>query len=490
MGLNSIKTKITHPVIVAIAAGMYPVLFYYSNNFSLINSWKHLGFFIVMFLISPIIIFTVANRIAKHIFFNKWRSYILPFLNIFTFLFFLELCLYARIQIGITIGITIIALLVTIFLSRHYKKIIVFQFLLAIIGVFTLVPTISKQLNYSKEWMIQPDDIEKAVFKKRPNVYFIQPDGYVNFSEIDKGYYEIDNNAFKQYLEQNDFKIYDNIRSNYNSTLVSNTSIFMMKHHYLNSGFNFTETIDGREIIISKNTVLDIFKKNNYKTHFLAEWSYLLTNYPNMGYDECNIDYGDISYLNTGFTEEQELLTPLKKYIEEDVERSKFFFIEIFKPGHVPPLKVETKGAKIEREIWIKDLKIANKKLRDVIDIIKEGDPNALVIIMADHGGYVGMDYMMQMRIKTDDRNILYSIFSVNLAIKWPDNEAPKTDKNFRSSVNVFRILFSYLTENEEYLNHLQEDVSFLIINKEAPKGIYKCIDENGNVIFKKYNGN
>jgi len=111
-------------------------------------------------------------------------------------------------------------------------------------------------------------------------------------------------------------------------------------------------------------------------------------------------------------------------------------------------------------------------------------------MIMADHGGYVGMDYMMQMRIKTDDRNILYSIFSVNLAIKWPDNEAPKMDKNFRSSVNVFRILFSYLTENEEYLNHLQEDASFLIINKEAPKGIYKCIDENGNVIFKKYNGN
>ena len=130
-----------------------------------------------------------------------------------------------------------------------------FQFLLAIIGVFTLVTNISKQLNYSKDWMIQPDEIEKAVFKKRPNVYFIQPDGYVNFSEIGKGYYEIDNNAFKQYLEQNDFKIYDDIRSNYNSTLVSNTSIFMMKHHYLNSGFNFTETIDGREIIIDQNTV-------------------------------------------------------------------------------------------------------------------------------------------------------------------------------------------------------------------------------------------
>ena len=101
--------------------------------------------------------------------------------------------------------------------------------------------------------MVQPDDIEKVQFKKRPNIYYIQPDGYVNFSEMVKGYYKNDNSAFKHFLEDNGFKNYDDIRSNYTSTLVSNSATFSMMHHYYNNGFNFTEIANAREIIISKN---------------------------------------------------------------------------------------------------------------------------------------------------------------------------------------------------------------------------------------------
>ena len=103
-----------------------------------------------------------------------------------------------------------------------------------------------------------------------------------------------------------------------------------MMHHYYNNGFNFTEIANAREIIISKNAVLDIFKNNDYKTHYIAEISYLLTNFPKMGYDACNLDYNDISFITDGSMREEDISKPVEKYLKEDPERSKFFFIHIY----------------------------------------------------------------------------------------------------------------------------------------------------------------
>ena len=80
----------------------------------------------------------------------------------------------------------------------------------------------------------------------------------------------------------------------------------------------------------------------------------------------------------------------------------------------------------------------------------------------------------------------MYSILGSNLSIHWPDNNIPKFDKNMKSAVNVFRFLFSYLSKEEKYLDHLEEDGSYLLIFNGATKGIYKCIDENGNITFEK----
>ena len=475
------------PIMAALGAGLYPILFYYSNNYSLINSWKHLGFFIVLFVVGPIIGFIIVDKIAKRQVFQKWEKFVLPFFNVFTFLLFLELCLYAGIQLIMTLGILVIALLFAKFLSKYFKKLVILQLLLAVIGLLWLLPTLFTQLTNSNEWMLQPDDIEQAVFQKRPNVYYIQPDGYTNFSELEKGYYQIDNGEFKTFLEQNEFKIYYNIRSNYNSTLVSNSATFMMKHHYISNGFNFSEVVNGRDIIISKNTVLDIFKNNGYKTHFLPEYPYLLANQPKMGYDACNFDYDEVSLMGKGFNKKVNVLPSLEKFMEEDTLVSKFFFIEMFNPGHIPSEKSASQGAKIEKDLWLESLDEANRKLKEMISSIKTRDPNALIMIMSDHGGYVGMDYMLQMRIKSDDRDKLQSIFSTILAIHWPDNTPPEIDSQFNSAVNVFRILFSYLSEESKYLEHLQEEGSYLYIDKEAPKGIYQCLDSNGNVIFKRH---
>lgn len=484
-----LESKKTYPILIAIAAGIYPLFFYYTNNLILVNSKRHLAYFIGLFLILPIVTFFGIDRIFRLERFNRIRKYALPFLNAFVFLIFIELCLYAQLQLIFTVAAFVIAILFSWFLHKHLKKLVIFQLILAVMGLISLVPVLYKQFNYSSEWLNQPDNISEVIFKKRPNVYYIQPDGYLNFSEFKKGFYDRDSNGFREYLESKNFSSYDDVRSNYTATMISNTATFAMKHHYIANRFNLSEVINGREIVISKNPVLDIFKNNDYKTHFLAEWPLFLWNLPKMGYDACNYNEDDIKFVGDGYYREKEINGSLQEFIKEDPDKSKFFFIQVFSPGHVKYYENESKGKVAERDAWYERLDEANTKLKSLIDIITTDDPEALIIIMADHGGYVGFDYMEEIHTKSLDRDKLYSAFSVNFAIRWPKGIAYENDFKFKSSVNTFRILFSYLGENSKYLEQLEEDASFLVIEKGAPKGVYECINGKGEVIFKKYTG-
>jgi hypothetical protein len=482
-----IANSTVSPALAALAAGLYPILFYYTNNYTLINSWSHLAYFLTIFLGVPLVLFNIAARLSKLKLFEKWQKYVLPFLNVFTFLFLLKVCLYAGFQKKISLGVLLVSLVVVWFLYRYFKKWVIVQLVLAVMGVFTLTPVVISQLSYSREWLQQPDDIEHAIFKKKPNIYFIQPDGYVNFSELNKGYYQLDNSEFESFLENNNFKNYPNFRNNYASTLSSNSATFMMKHHHYNKGSNFSEGINAREIIISNNSVLKVLRNNNYKTHFITEKPYLLVNRPKMGYDMCNFDYKEISYLNTGFSDRRDIYKALKESVEQASDSSKFYFIEFFNPGHISNRKSVTLGKDGEKEAWINSLQRANDTLKKLVTLIKEKDPNALIMIMADHGGYVGMDFAQETEIKTQDRDLIYSIFSSILSIHWPDSDAPEMDVNMNSAVNVFRVLISYLSENESYLEHLQDNSSYMVVNDGAPKGVYKYIDEQGNITFLKH---
>lgn len=473
-----------YPILYAIATGLYPITFYFSNNFKLVNTWGHLGFFLFCFILCPIVGFLIADKLSKYSIFDKTRKYILPFLNVFMFLGFMSISYHAGIQKKVLLLIFFIALILVFFIYKYLKKIIVLQFILAFIGLMVLLNTISNQIYYSEEWLKQPDDIVNVVFKSKPNVYFIQPDGYENLSELKKGYYNIDNSYFENFLLNEGFENYPNFRSNYPSTLSSNSSIFMMKHHYYNNVNDPNDALNARKVIITKNTVLDVFKKNGYNTHLILEAPYLLLNRPELGYDDSNFNGLDIPFIGNGFRNKKNILESLNSKLETD--KPQFFFIEFFDPGHIRNDKSKSRGIEGEKEAWAEKLEKANQKIIDLVTLIKKRDPNALIMILSDHGGYVGLESAFEIYTKTEDRDILYSILGSNLSIHWPNNDIPKYDENMKSAVNVFRFLFSYLSKEEKYLDHLEEDGSYLLIFNGATKGVYKCIDENGNITFEK----
>ena len=487
--LEFIVSKKEYPILTFIAAGLYPLFHYFNTHLFIVNSAEHLLFFTALFLIAPTVIFYILYKITKKItVLNSYHKFVLPFINIGLFASLLVL-----ITIGIKKKLLLLALVVSVILAillyKNLKKVVVFQYMLATISFFILMSKSIEMINGSNEWIEQPDDIESAVFKKNPNIYIIQPDGYANFSELDKGYYNFDNSNFESFLLAEKFKLYNDFRSNYESTLYSNGSLFAMKHHYYNTKSNQeNETYDFRKVIVESNPVLSILNNNNYKTHLLIQEPYFVLGKSNLGYDYSNIKPEEISYFSKAFEMEMNIKSELKELVNTNGASNNFFFIQKIKPWHVNNNKSKSKGKVEEHRLYLKRLEEVNIWLMDIVSFINENDPNSLIVIVADHGGYVGYDYQSQSRIKTLDRDLLYSIFGSALAVKWPNGEIPKYDDKLKSSVNLFRILFSYLSDNETYLDYLQDDKSYLIIEEDAPFGVYETIDNKGDVLFKKHN--
>lgn len=475
-----------NPLVLALGVGLYPLIFYYSRNFWMVNSWAQLGYFSLLFIVFPILLFSFLKWISLQSFASKWEKYIMPFFSVFLFLIYLKIILYAGLQRKILVGIFIVSLVLTYFLYRHLKKWMIIQFVLAGIALIGLIPILLKYVNYSSKWKQQPDAIEEVVFQKKTNIYYIQPDGYPSFSMLQNDMLDVDNTAFISFLAEKNFKNYPNFRSNYITTISSNSATFMMKHHFYNNGRDYSEMPFARENIISENTVLSILKNNGYKTHFITEHPYLQVNRPKAGFDFTNFENKEIPYITNGFDVTKSVYDDLENAMDSKSPDGNFFFVEIFEPSHISTTKEASEGKVKEREKWLEKLEIANQKLTKLVNLITEKDPDALILLMADHGSFVGLDYTRQVYTKTQDPDIIYTTFGAMLSIRWPNGEAPEMDSNFKSCVNVFRILFSYLGNDETYLKHLQEDGSYLILNEGAMPGVYQYIDDNGTIVFKK----
>lgn len=491
--LNKVKKRVVntifnienYPLLIGLAAGLFPMLHYYNHNLTMANTWRQFASFIGIYILLPIGIVFFINRFSK--FFKSINVKLwLTITNTVLFGFYVAITLYGFSAKHIII-LVVVGIIAGIVLYKSLAKIIIIELLLAGMSLVALIPDFYKYITFSDAWLAQPDDILNVNFKTKPNVYVIQPDGYVNFSEISKGYYNFDNNEFKAFLEANHFKLYSEFRSNYQFTLLSNASLFGMKHHYCSDNKNKLELLKERQYIVSENPVLSIFKANNFKTHLLTENPYFLLNKPKIGFDYSNYKLEEIPFLSRGFDRSKEIIPELTQILKRDTLTPKFFFIEKYLPGHITGGHSGLLSKESERKRYLSRLKQANLWLKDMIQTIESLDKNSLIVILADHGGYIGYEYTLQTQIKPEviDEDLTHSTYSTLLAIKWPNNNPPDFDTKLRSNVNLFRILFSYLGKNKNYLKHLQEDKSYLTLKENTSYKVYELIDEDYNAVLK-----
>lgn len=473
-----------YPLLVGFVAGLYPFLFFYSNNYASVNSFKHLWFYLGVFVGTSVVLVTVIYALFSSITRLKpYRKHLLFVFLLFAVAALLSLAMYLRFRKKLLLAGLILLCLLSFKLYNYYKHILV------LISFMVVMPLVKCLINIYEDirvttWTSQPDDIVNVRFKHKPNIYMIQPDGYVAEQAMLKEPYNY-NNKFYGWLKNSGFTVYDNFRSNYPASLTSNASIFAMKHHYFNDFiFPSLEMPRARETIL-KNDAVQILKNNGYTTCFITEDEYFQQNLAPGIYDHYNINSNDIPLLSKG---------ELKRDVYKDLQTAmrttgtgpKFFFLEKVLPHHIHFIEQENQ-IEAERKEYIGKVDEVNGWLKKTIAMINAQDKDAVIIILADHGGWVGMTHNNEY-YGTKKPSLVYSTFSALAAIQWNKLPHSEFDKGLVSNVNVFRVVFSILSENKSYIKLMQDNSSYHIRYENGFSGsVYQLIDNDGKVVYKEH---
>ena len=473
-----------HPLILGLVCGGYPLLFYYSNNFSSINSWEHLRYFTLVFLGIPILVFTAAHFFFKWFpRFAKYEEKVRFILIIMTTACLMSQAIHLKMMKKALAVLLLIAVLLALKYAKTYKKILV------LIAIMAMIPFFKNMVNVYEHsgriaWMEFPKDIEGLQLKHKPNIYIVQPDGYVSQQVMRGTHYKYES-AIYEWLTDRDFKIYDDFRSNYPASLTSNASMFAMKQHYFgNSLFPTLESSKTRDVICGANPVVQTLKANGYYTFFLGEAEYFMQNRAVKAYDHYHIPFDTIPYFSNDERIKNDVAIDFKKALDKEVPDPKFFFVERVLPHHVHFLNVDDRLT-ADREEYIENVEKSNLWIKNTVTQIEEKDPNALIVVLADHGGWAGNDGFNEM-YSTQDEIKIHSIYSTLAAIKWNGLPAEEYDQTLHSNVNVFRVLLAALSENKNLLDNMEDDSSYNLNNTGFFRNkVVKVINDQGEAVYE-----
>ncbi|MEM0519336.1 sulfatase-like hydrolase/transferase [Aequorivita flava] len=467
-----------NPLLTGLICGFYPIVFYFSNNYSAINSWEHFGFFVLFFIGIPIVIFSIAFLVFKYSeTFSKYKAQILFVLIIMTVATLMSQAMYLTLKKKMLLGLLIVSALAAYKFYAHFKKLLVIILLMSILPTINVIIKIVEH-EQKMAWTQLPDSIENATFKSTPNIYLIQPDGYVSRQIMESSLYNF-NNPFYEWLDNNGFKIYNNFRSNYPASLTSNSSMFAMKQHRFGKVlFPSIDMPNSRDIIAGDNAAISILRNNGYKNFFIVQDEYFQQNRPIQAYDYYNLNPDEIPYFSNDNNVKKVVFNDLKAAMDtSNIEGPRFYFVEKLLPHHIHFAASKEE----ERDMYIEKIQEVNDWLKTTVNYISENDPNAIVIILADHGGWVGLGSYPEM-FSTENASQIHSIYATLAAIKWNGHLVEGMDAELQSNVNLFRVLFAVLSENPEYLKYLEDDSSYNLQQGTFWKSVRAVIDDNGNV--------
>lgn len=484
---NVLSSTAQFPKLTAFALGLYPFLHYYSSNVYMVGSWEQVLFLVFLCFILPQIIIGLSTLLMRFRPLNALVKYNLSVLSLSLFTALLGVLIFHFNKKEMLIALIVSGGLGFV-LYKHLKKIIVLQCLLALLSLLTLIPKLHFAMTQNNaDWLQSSDAILNAKLKHKPNIFVIQPDGYVGKDVINKGFYNYDNSAFESFLDKNNFINYSNFRSNYYSTLTSNASLFGMKHHYYsNTNKRTLKTHNATDVIVGEqNTVLKILQNNGYNSYLFTDNSYFLFDRIPLAYTYCNVPKASVSLYKNGVIKGIDIVSDFKQVLDTLPKKHNFFFIEKTIPGHVIYKQSASRGVEGERKRYLDKLEQANVWLEDLITSINAYDENALVILVADHGGFVGLEYTMEAVKRRLTNQEAQSAFSTLLSIKYPKEMDPE-QLSFKSTVNLFKTVFYGLTDNQAFLEDLEPDSSYLPLHEDGSTHYYECIDTNGNVSYQK----
>jgi hypothetical protein len=518
------------PYALALLAGLWPIAFYFSNHwFKFEASWYPFVFatFSAIIWAALSIFYLVLSWLWKMVFHGKASKgvvRIFVFVSTLVMAYLLRHTLMAMVEHNVFVFRAIV-LLTALTLAWFMPKIQMFRMncVLGILCIVHLGMGLNLIISHRSSPIILFDPKESAIrqiiydqvrFSKKPNVYLIVPDGYPN-AEALKAVFNLDATNFYEHIKLSGFRIHPSNFSNYMHTLASISSLLGMDHHYYRGGIGNMDLLDARKFIVSKqNPVTHIFRNNGYQIHYVHDTQWLFTS--GCYVDSCwPMDFW--SELN-----EIELLVPpnLKsipllarvteaitaRRVSKDDEQTRsefmqralehidlmseqhiphFTYMHIQEPGHSFPGEQTSEQLTSFRKDYVKQIQIANDELLSIVSHILTHDPSALIIVNADHGawGYGSFNFTKKEILEgTSDDLMALDHLGALLALRWPDS-APQCDKDLRTNVNVFRCIFSYMSESEDIMATKVHDDGFVRKWRRGVKPVVKKVMHDGGVL-------
>lgn len=141
-----------------------------------------------------------------------------------------------------------------------------------------------------------------------------------------------------------------------------------------------------------------------------------------------------------------------------------FVTMHVGRPGHS-----QNSGKLLpnETDLFIDRLNKCMPDIKMDIETIRRENPQAIIIVLGDHGPYLTGDGLDLAGYAPEDITelMIRDRFGTLVAIHWPDpKRAAKYDKNLLVNQDIFPVVFAYLAD-------LEEPLSLMIKNKKA---VYK----------------
>ncbi|WP_417836377.1 sulfatase-like hydrolase/transferase [Thalassospira tepidiphila] len=316
--------------------------------------------------------------------------------------------------------------------------------------------------------------------QERPNVYWLIPDMYARH-DILKEEYNFDNRDFLEKLSQKGYFVADKAYSNLNSTKLSISTTLSMDYFLpVQTEIN---PASWQSILQGDNQVVQTFRSWGYNYVHVEPGGNTLKTRCGGGEDFCvhgaQIGLFSLNEAHIGLMK----LTPFYRILKnlqldifsfdftriEDLKKdlnakkfSPFFmFAHVLSPH--PPARFDERCEYLENTDWellghgdskvdqnyVQDIKCLNERIINYLDWINESDPNAIVILQADHGSFLHTN-----RMESTPNNIVKKEYwRPSLAILSAYKAPQRCLENLYASIspiNNFPFVFSCL-ENTKF---------------------------------------
>ena len=308
-------------------------------------------------------------------------------------------------------------------------------------------------------------DLQSITLIQKPNIYLILADGFGSFAYMREA--NIDVSTFRKSLLDMNFRLYDEIFSNYHPTNPAMLAMLNLEHHYYSSTVKGHELNKiGREIVGGENNLVRLLRGNGYEIEYIHQGNYLLL-------QGCTADFcypkptstlgaqyilREIlpSFVKIKRREPEWQVESREKFQTRIVDLVKsgmreqyprFRYIHLYEPGHAPNDVMGTCNESKQLEAYSRAIKWTSDYLPTLVKDISMYDPNALIVVAGDHGPFITRQCRRKIDLRTaaEYRDRTGSL----LAIRWRDDYHGLYDMRIKTNVNLFRYILASLADTD-----------------------------------------